>query len=206
MTKKCSKCGEVKDVGEFYIQKTKKNRLDSYCKKCNHNIYRDNHKIDITIKFKKYWQEWGVKGCIGCGEYKLLDLFYSTKISRCKECYKKVCDVYKHRNGEKVRERANISNRKWYLRNRDNRREEGRRYAKKLSMELNDPYIKQQIKMSLGLCDNDISQEMIQDKRSKIIKYRVIKLYNDVQKNKSTLAEASKQFNHLTQLEEKEYA
>lgn len=46
-TKKCPKCGETKNIDEFYKNKTRKDGFSSWCKKCdnkNHKNYTENNK------------------------------------------------------------------------------------------------------------------------------------------------------------------
>jgi 5-methylcytosine-specific restriction endonuclease McrA len=43
LPKKCSRCGDLKDRGEFYKDKSKKDGLGSRCKKCDHEA-RDTEK------------------------------------------------------------------------------------------------------------------------------------------------------------------
>ena len=56
-TKKCSKCGEVKPINEFYKQKSHKDGLNSYCKCCmNKKIeeWRKKHSKEYKEIKKKY--------------------------------------------------------------------------------------------------------------------------------------------------------
>jgi hypothetical protein len=55
--KKCSKCGEVKEVGEYNKNKSKKDGLGSecrYCAKCNDKNYRENNKDKISKKHSNW--------------------------------------------------------------------------------------------------------------------------------------------------------
>ena len=55
--KKCSKCGEVKERGEFYNVKSKKDGKDSHCIKCDKikgATYREVNKDKIDEKNRKY--------------------------------------------------------------------------------------------------------------------------------------------------------
>ena len=58
-TKKCSKCGEVKNFSEFYSRKKSLDGLRCNCKSCD-SVYNKNRTsnnllipIDLTVKFKK---------------------------------------------------------------------------------------------------------------------------------------------------------
>ena len=58
--KKCTKCGEVKPVGEFHKCKTKKDGYFTQCKVCRkkHNKkYREENKDKRKEYFKKYREE-----------------------------------------------------------------------------------------------------------------------------------------------------
>lgn len=70
-TKRCSKCGEVKGVEEFYKCSAVKSGIASQCKKCQ-NEYYENNKHYITEYKRKYHennkdrialkkQEWGMR-------------------------------------------------------------------------------------------------------------------------------------------------
>ena len=40
-TKRCPKCGEVKPVTEFAINRSNKDGLQNYCRSCNNKLYKD---------------------------------------------------------------------------------------------------------------------------------------------------------------------
>ncbi len=52
--KKCSKCGEIKSVKEFYVSKSASDGLCSSCKECNKEYQKERH--------KEYWSRPEVKG------------------------------------------------------------------------------------------------------------------------------------------------
>jgi len=55
--KRCSKCGEIKGVGEYHKDGSKKCGVTSYCKICaiaNIKIYRDNNKEKVSYKAMAY--------------------------------------------------------------------------------------------------------------------------------------------------------
>ena len=70
-TKKCSKCGEVKPINEFYKQKSCKDGLNSYCKCCmnkkveewrkKHPKERIKHQKKYINKYKKKYSEYQKK-------------------------------------------------------------------------------------------------------------------------------------------------
>jgi hypothetical protein len=54
--KKCNKCGEVKNLGEFNKDKNKKDGLKSQCKACQKAYYEDN-KEKINKRMKAYRED-----------------------------------------------------------------------------------------------------------------------------------------------------
>ena len=55
-TKKCSKCGEIKPVGEFNKSKSSKDGLFAWCKSC-----QKQYKKKYAEKNKDYFIEYGKK-------------------------------------------------------------------------------------------------------------------------------------------------
>jgi len=55
--KKCSKCGEWKDLSEFHKNKSYKDGIDCYCKKCR-NLYRINYHLKNQDKMNRYFKEY----------------------------------------------------------------------------------------------------------------------------------------------------
>ena len=58
--KKCSKCGETKEVSEFYKKHTSKDGLQSSCKDCKRKIdqkWHNNNKEKEDIRRKKHHKE-----------------------------------------------------------------------------------------------------------------------------------------------------
>ena len=53
--KKCSKCGKLKPISEFYKKKNTKDGLGSQCKICRKEYY-ENNKDQIKEKNKKYYE------------------------------------------------------------------------------------------------------------------------------------------------------
>ena len=60
-SKKCTKCGEVKELGEYYKQKTGKSGLLASCKTCS-NVYQKIWKAKNLDKNKarKYHLQWSM--------------------------------------------------------------------------------------------------------------------------------------------------
>ena len=58
ITKKCSKCGKIKDINEFYINNYNKSGHRSFCKKCKYEqteIYRKNNPEKVK-EMKRKWR------------------------------------------------------------------------------------------------------------------------------------------------------
>lgn len=53
MTKQCSKCKEVKDVGEFHKRNDRPNKLSCWCKKC-----RKEYALKNIENIKNYRRQW----------------------------------------------------------------------------------------------------------------------------------------------------
>ncbi len=113
-TKKCTKCFEVKDFGEFYRQTSTKDGLTCQCKACTY-----------TKKIPKVKTiEDGMKKCSRCGDVKVIEFFSKHRREKDglnNQC--KVCDS-KYRNKEKIkanhrenREKRNADSRQWRLDN-----------------------------------------------------------------------------------------
>lgn len=91
--KKCSKCGEIKNVSEFYKNKTKKDGLQSKCKLCSNIELRNwrSKNPNHVRSYEKKWKEnnpeknrqkkmkWAKK------KYRICPLF------RLKDLYRKSC-------------------------------------------------------------------------------------------------------------------
>ena len=59
MKKQCTKCGKIKGFDEFYKEKTGKNGLQSYCKKCKNaaaSVWRKANPEKVKAKNKKETQ------------------------------------------------------------------------------------------------------------------------------------------------------
>lgn len=106
ITKKCTKCGEVKALDAYYAQKTGKHGRKAICKKCdilNRSKYRQEvreYGTKYERKCRKRDEKVSVikarssKKCSKCREEKSLDSFYSSrryidgKNPQCKDCAK----------------------------------------------------------------------------------------------------------------------
>lgn len=91
-TKKCSKCGEVKPLEEFYKRKQRKCGYNSWCISCCKERYV-NKQYPKPVKQRNYKDNKpGFKFCRLCGEEKPISEFYKKSSSkdglnyRCKTC------------------------------------------------------------------------------------------------------------------------
>jgi flagellar biosynthesis GTPase FlhF len=103
--KKCSKCGEVKPLTEFYKHESTKDRLFTYCKVCKNKQnkeYRENNPEKVKETRKKY---------------------YKNNLEKIKEQNRK----WVENNLEKVKE----NQKEWARKNRDKRRESDKKWRKK---------------------------------------------------------------------------
>ncbi len=116
--KKCSKCGEVKTINEFYKDKAKKDGYCRRCKECKKECH-DPEKLkkwkekNIEIHTEEYYQNLsGVKRCGKCKEVKFVSEFSKGRINKnglaclCKECDKKKKIKYYKNNQEKINEKS----------------------------------------------------------------------------------------------------
>ena len=98
-TKKCSKCGEVKDAVEFYASKNKKAGLHSWCKKCI--------KISSAKLHAKHIKEYkgptlSVKTCGRCRQLLPAKEFSVDRLNKtglrtwCKKCVREYCVTHSY--------------------------------------------------------------------------------------------------------------
>lgn len=118
-TKKCSKCGEEKNVNMFYKRTKSKDGLDSWCKGCKREsdkTYRANNKEKIAKKHKVYYKD----------NRESIDAYKKEWYENNKEeILKKRKDNYEE-NKETILER----NREWRENNREKKRARDRKYMK----------------------------------------------------------------------------
>jgi hypothetical protein len=72
--KKCYKCKELKNIDDFYKNKSNKDGISGYCKNCISTSEKENLKIA-----KIWYNEWkSSKGCSVCGDRRsyVLDLHH----------------------------------------------------------------------------------------------------------------------------------
>jgi hypothetical protein len=99
-TKKCLKCGEIKDINLFPKDKNRKDGRYVVCNDCR------SKPVEVTVILEE-------KQCKGCNEVKLINNFYNSKFSKdghmgiCKKCRDKEVPVTKIIT-EKVCTKCNI--------------------------------------------------------------------------------------------------
>jgi len=72
-TKKCTKCGEIKELDNFHRDVQKVDNLRSWCKQCvnkNDAQYRKNHNEKILIRHRQYYQKNKDVICLKNNEYR----------------------------------------------------------------------------------------------------------------------------------------
>lgn len=99
-SKKCTKCGEVRLLGQFNANRKTKSGYDSWCKQCRREYMRS------------YWHNGAPavepqRQCIRCGEIKPLASFRRRKRKQCRDCdnaiYRQYMKGYTERNRERMR-------------------------------------------------------------------------------------------------------
>ena len=179
-TKRCNKCGELKELSTFYKNKNNKDGYFSKCKDCHYEqvkIYR------VANIFKV--REWGKKGT---KKYTKLNhekvkqqriLYYEKNAEKEKERKKK----WRYNNKEKTR----LYNIKWDLNNKEKRIEYERKKRILHKCKINETKKKINKKHSLLLTDyyissvcfnstvHEIPKELIEAKRAQIQLLRACK-------------------------------
>ena len=169
MEKKCSKCGETKDVSEFSKNNQKKDGYMSTCKKCR-SIYRKGiyaESPELKLRNRAKAKKWRIEN---------------------PERYKYNQDKYRIENEAELKEKKSIyqkenwNDRKKYHKEWSNKNyKHVRSYCKKqLSVgrtNLHDWYLRFIIKQNSGLTDETIKNhpELIENKRLGIKIKRILK-------------------------------
>lgn len=68
MTKRCSKCGEMKDIGGFYYHPETKSKKHSYCKKCISEYYKNKYQLNKEF-IKGRCKQWAKNNRIKVSNY-----------------------------------------------------------------------------------------------------------------------------------------
>lgn len=144
--KKCSKCGEVKGVGEFGKVSVSPDGYRSCCKAC--------FKLSVNIEKRKIYQSKYRKSEKGCKYVSNREYLDSLKKIRSTDEYK-----LRRREYQKCK-----------------KAKDGARRAGKISSELlKTSYIKICIRQKYGISFRDIPPKMIELKRTQLINKRLIK-------------------------------
>lgn len=98
MTKKCTRCGEEKELEEFGAKKKNPDGRDTRCKKCLAEIKREW--VARPKKEKEVIPD-GFHKCSKCGEIKLLAEF--RKNDKCKDGHVHVCNMCRNEYNDKWR-------------------------------------------------------------------------------------------------------
>ena len=130
MTKKCTRCGEEKELEEFGAKKINADGRDTRCKKCLAELKREW--VARPKKEKEAIPE-GFHKCSKCGEIKLLEDF--RKNAKCKDGYTSVCNVCRGAYNEKWkaehREQHLATRKAWYNANLEKEHKRMLAYHKK---------------------------------------------------------------------------
>lgn len=130
MTKKCTRCGEEKELEEFGSKKSSIDGRDTRCKKCLAEIKREW--VARPKKEKEVIPD-GFHKCSKCGEIKPIETFH--KRARCKDGYSHVCMVCSNKYNDKWkkehREQHLTTRKKNYYKNIDREHKRMLKYHKK---------------------------------------------------------------------------
>ena len=163
-TKKCTKCSEVKELGEFKKIKLKHDGRGTICKKCiniSNYLWNDLNKDIIKISKKKYYEKTKKNIKSYNNAYYLLN----------KDKILDVSKVWAKKNNFKIKE---IS-KKRYLLNRDKINNDSNTRYRQSIKSLGDRYLKKQLKAK----NIPITTETIELKRKQLNIHRTIKKLQD---------------------------
>ena len=157
-TKKCSKCGEVKPINEFYKQKSHKDGYQSSCKNCR-------------SQWAKLYYQKNSKEIINRGSNWVDKNKEKVKIYK-KEHYLRNKESYQ-RNYEKNKPKYRERNKLYYQKNYDKLLKE----RQKKIIDLADRYIKNSLIRS-GWDKTKLYPDIIEEKRNIIKTIRIIRKLN----------------------------
>lgn len=93
-SKQCSKCGETKELGEYYLRADGTRILRSACKLCDQILRKQRRSRELE-------ETTGSKSCLSCSETKPLEGFYRSNHNRDgRQSYCKDCDDGRRRMGK----------------------------------------------------------------------------------------------------------
>jgi len=161
-TKKCSKCGEVKAVSEFYKDKYSKDGVRSSCKECKKQYYKANNEKILGQKKQHYK-----------ANKKKIKKYNKQYQQANKEKIKEHRKQYYQANKEQIKE----YNKQYYQANNEQIIEQKKQYDQDNINKLGDTYIKDIIRKQTNgmLKASDMPEELIELKRNNIILKRKIK-------------------------------
>lgn len=156
LTKKCTKCGEVKSLSEFSKDKSKRSGCQSACKCCV-SIYIKANKDKIKAKDKAYYEANKEKINANVKAYKDAN----------KDKIKAYMNVYIKKNKDKTK----TKHKKYYKANRDKIKERQKKIYNYNSDNLSDGYISHRLAIPISSCP----PELIELKRAQLKLIRAIK-------------------------------
>lgn len=116
-TKRCSRCGEVKDRSEFNKDRARRDGLTSECKSCRYKVQKELHKKRGDKNIKNV-EMVGTKRCSKCGEVKNVREFNKDGTTKdglhylCRSCVAKVCKERYKKYSEMRATREPITNKR----------------------------------------------------------------------------------------------
>lgn len=157
-TKKCTKCGEIKSINEFYKDKAKKDGYRADCKLCNSQNCKIYYKNNSTT-IKQRAAQWS-----------------KNNPQRANEKMKQWKD--KHRDKVRAEGRGYYHNNKdKYKRYSELNRENINAWNRTQVINLADRYIKNNL-IKLGWGKENVTEEIIKEKRNIIKTKRIIRKIN----------------------------
>lgn len=185
-TKKCSKCGEVKGIGEFRYAADRPAKRHSQCKKCVRKYYEENKehilqrtkiwRLENPEKHKKKVREYVLRNkdiiAKRKHEYYLKNREKYRQLEKLRRIEKKEeLARYEKMRWERDKDKLREYKSKWHQANKDRINEKARKNVKALD----DSYIINNISQLTGLKREQISPELIGVKRAIITAKRELK-------------------------------
>lgn len=191
-SKKCSKCGEVKNVADFSFRDSTKTNTRGACKSCEKarqaNAYRER------LKRPHIATPTATKTCRDCRQDKAASEFFANRRNRdglgsyCKPCNSARADGWRKANPERAAQVAAAKQ----LRNRGNeklreyQRAKAKEYAstergklqrasnqRRYIAELRDAYVRATLAQSGGILARDMPDSLVQAKREQLVLRRL---------------------------------
>jgi len=167
-TKKCSKCGEVKELESgFHKSNRNKDGYYSSCKVCHQQHYKDNKE-----RYRENHRQWAKKNPERTREFKRQWAKKNIEQRKARAL------EYRKKNREKINERSRNNykrDKERYQKYRDEHLEETKEYGLKRSVLLEDTIVRYRIRHRSGLENHQITPELIELKREQLLFYRELK-------------------------------